>query len=114
MNSVPSSGISFAKKLGTETHRSSVAEEHAYNQALLKNREDADSIENRLYALALMEKKKNFAASSVVVLSEGLVENENEEDSREDKGDESGVVKIQRSESEKKEKEENASNQGQA
>ena len=47
-----------------------------------------------------MEKKKNFVESNNVnvVLSEGLVEDD-EEDSREDKNDESGVVKIQRSES---------------
>ena len=103
----------------TEPHRASLddAPELAYNTALLKKSEDADSIENRLYALAWMEKNKNLAASSNVVLSEGLIEDENEEDSRVDKGEDSGVVKIQRSESEKKEKEENGENgsgQGQA
>ena len=87
-------GISFAKKIDPDTVLTSLVEQpEAYNRAKSMENGNTDSIEKRLLAL------KN------VGMTDGKL-NENEEDGfKELKEEDSEVVRIQRSESDKKEKE---------
>ena len=96
VNSGASSGISFARQIDIDTARSSL--EQKYPQiATIKgqNQLDTDSIENRLMALHQM-KKQSAAVSQEVLSEEELNERES---SKPQIGDDSGVVKFQRSES---------------